>query len=430
MRTTWPSTCPSCHSDGVDTYQYGLMPHDFDKPGVVLGGCVIMPESPDLRCRDCGHAWKFGGAAGCVATYAGQLFGLVDGPGISSPLGLWLLLALLAPELDEDAQRFLASRLGTNVSDARVQASRLLAEPHPAVASAIGAWAADPRVAGLLQRAVADLPGVGVGPVPPQQELDAWASGRTHGLVRRFPVAVRPETVLLFASALVGKTSWTHEMDEDDDGRLVTGSGRFLVCDTQAAGRVAVAVPADQDGLSVMSVIAAPDVPQADVVQATYEIAKYIRNDWLGEYEVPAAELEDGHAWTVRERLDDGWEPRVEWTCVLPAWTLESEWDLTAAPGVDLVRDHVVRLAPDLPPPVTIECRQAATGEYSSTGFIGTAVTAMGLMCGSAMPHDEVLVREVEVVFDRPHAVLAVARGGAWDGVPVFQAWVDPLPGR
>ena len=27
--------------------------------------------------------------------------------------------------------------------------------------------------------------------------------------------------------------------------------------------------------------------------------------------------------------------------------------------------------------------------------------------------------------FDRPHAVVAVARGGAWEGVPVVHAWVD-----
>lgn len=27
--------------------------------------------------------------------------------------------------------------------------------------------------------------------------------------------------------------------------------------------------------------------------------------------------------------------------------------------------------------------------------------------------------------FDRPHAVVALARGGAWEGVPVVHAWVD-----
>jgi hypothetical protein len=35
-------------------------------------------------------------------------------------------------------------------------------------------------------------------------------------------------------------------------------------------------------------------------------------------------------------------------------------------------------------------------------------------------------IHRVEVTFDRPHAVVAVARGGAWEGVPLFHCWVTP----
>ncbi|MGV1004884.1 MAG: hypothetical protein ACOYEV_08985 [Candidatus Nanopelagicales bacterium] len=35
-------------------------------------------------------------------------------------------------------------------------------------------------------------------------------------------------------------------------------------------------------------------------------------------------------------------------------------------------------------------------------------------------------IRRVEITFDRPHAVIAIARGGPWEGVPVFNAWVTP----
>jgi hypothetical protein len=35
-------------------------------------------------------------------------------------------------------------------------------------------------------------------------------------------------------------------------------------------------------------------------------------------------------------------------------------------------------------------------------------------------------IRRVELTFDRPHAVIAIARGGPWEGVPVFNAWVTP----
>jgi hypothetical protein len=39
-------------------------------------------------------------------------------------------------------------------------------------------------------------------------------------------------------------------------------------------------------------------------------------------------------------------------------------------------------------------------------------------------------IRRVELMFDRPHAVIAIARGGPWEGVPVFNAWVTPSKRR
>ena len=35
-------------------------------------------------------------------------------------------------------------------------------------------------------------------------------------------------------------------------------------------------------------------------------------------------------------------------------------------------------------------------------------------------------ISRVDLTFDRPHAVIAIARGGPWEGVPVFNAWVTP----
>lgn len=51
----------------------------------------------------------------------------------------------------------------------------------------------------------------------------------------------------------------------------------------------------------------------------------------------------------------------------------------------------------------------------------------MAWMAGFEMPeYLERKIRHVQVSFDRPHAVIAIARGGAWDGVPLFEAWVTP----
>jgi hypothetical protein len=35
-------------------------------------------------------------------------------------------------------------------------------------------------------------------------------------------------------------------------------------------------------------------------------------------------------------------------------------------------------------------------------------------------------IRRIDITFDRPHAVVAIARGGAWESVPLFHAWVTP----
>ena len=69
------------------------------------------------------------------------------------------------------------------------------------------------------------------------------------------------------------------------------------------------------------------------------------------------------------------------------------------------------------------ECTQAATAAYDESGFTAAAVTALAMVMG-APEFVERTIRRVELTFDRPHAVIAIARGGPWEGVPVFNAWV------
>jgi hypothetical protein len=57
-QTTFPP-CPACGSLELLEIVYGYPGHELfeaDARGeVVLGGCVVGPESPDYECRDC-HA--------------------------------------------------------------------------------------------------------------------------------------------------------------------------------------------------------------------------------------------------------------------------------------------------------------------------------------------------------------------------------------
>jgi AICAR transformylase/IMP cyclohydrolase PurH len=65
----------------------------------------------------------------------------------------------------------------------------------------------------------------------------------------------------------------------------------------------------------------------------------------------------------------------------------------------------------------------AATAAYDECGFTAAAITASTMLTGAPQLVERI-IRRVDLTFDRPHAVIAIARGGPWEGVPVFNAWV------
>ena len=74
-------------------------------------------------------------------------------------------------------------------------------------------------------------------------------------------------------------------------------------------------------------------------------------------------------------------------------------------------------------PGAAAACLQTVRAEYDADGFRAAAVTAMDRV-GSAPNFNRVEVERVDLDFQGPHAVVAVARGGAWEGVPLVSAWV------
>jgi hypothetical protein len=148
-------------------------------------------------------------------------------------------------------------------------------------------------------------------------------------------------------------------------------------------------------------------------------------------------DLTDGHAWAVkRERRDfvayDAPEPNsVVCTTRLPAWNTDASHDLDAAPGVASVADGIAARLPEQDAGIEFICVQNATAAYDQNGFKAAVVTAMAA-AGSAMPeYVERRICHVQVFFDRPHAVIAIARGGAWVTPEMFTDaefdWTAPL---
>ncbi|KUH94679.1 hypothetical protein AU189_17795 [Mycolicibacterium acapulense] len=404
------------------------------RPDLTLGGCIVMEGAWTAECMTCGQrevigrhddsAWTTSGrpdTAGLIATYATstrQTLSADQTPAISY-LGLWLLLARFAP-IATGAQRVrLAEVLNLSCDDAAALAAGLLDAPHPTVAAALGAWSRPLSTA---------LP-VPLDELPDQEGLDHWASEHTRGLIEQFPLQVDPLTELVLATALVLQPRWTTKLATDDNGFLVLDDGLQTIVDTTAAGLVAVAKPFSEDGVDVVSVIAAPGVSPADVWRGVDEVVAQLNEAALWHGGSPNGLPADGHAWSVRETTESfvEWEaPGGEdylWRSHLPRWEASVESSLTAAPGVDELAASLRAAAPELNGP--LECVQAATAAYNDYGFEAAAVTALAMTTGAPC-FVERTIHRVDVTFDRPHAVVAVARGGAWEGVPLFHCWVTP----
>jgi hypothetical protein len=370
------------------------------------------------------------GTAAALRDHAARLrdrLGLAQAP-VLSATGLWLLLAAVAESVTDPAdRRALEDALGVPAARATATVAALLADPHPAIGAALGGWVRPD----LTLRAPVPGP-VPVGPLPGQAALDAWAREHTRGLIDTFPVQADARTLVLLASALVTEPRWRERLQTDRDGRLLLEGGLQALVATEAAGVVAVACPPTDDDIDVLSVTAAPGTAAADVWRAVDEVVARRLGGTLVHADRPSGPLADGHAWRVREVVEsfasrqapeDGAEL---WSSRLPAWKAYARHELTAAPGVAEIGRGVARLLPPeaLRDGIDLACVQAATASYDADGFRAAAITALSLRAAGMPSYVERRVRRVELAFDRPHAVVAVARGGAWDGVPLFHAWV------
>jgi hypothetical protein len=376
---------------------------------------------------------------------------------VASPLGAWMLLALAAPAATGGLRQELEAVLGTEADAAAALAAVLLVEAHPLVHCGAAAWHRPAFRTDALLGWLRSLPGeVEQGDVPTQAAADGWAREHTYGLVERFPLELTPDVVLVLAAALATRISWMVPFDvvdaralgdESDWSRRLTSVLRTpvrfpstaFITSTAHAGDVAVHVAPARDGagfaqsLAVISVIAARDVPSADVMAGAYEIATDFaahRNASRPSlFDVP---LGEGHSWTITEAPDDGSGRSEQWTVALPAWSAKDDHDLLAHDlGFDAALHALAALLP--PGDYRYMAKQSVIARYDRRGFEAAAITAMGIAVSRRVRLDG-MRRVAELRFGHPFAVVAVALDGRyggstpsfgpWHGVPVFSAWV------
>lgn len=421
---------------------FGMPTHDMMQtarktPALRLAGCCIEPDAWSVECLSCGqrrhlrHAdddtpWL--GASGSISTIAPALGQFAESVREAlqnnefqtiSPLALWLLLALMSPAVSDSGA--LSEVLGLPAEQAHLRARELLATPHPAIATAVGGWLAGGA-------APAEPLPVALEQLTSRADLDSWVQEKTHGQIKAFPCRIDVGTLLVLATALVVSPRWSAPLTPAGAQMLALDGGFQAITSTTAAGLVAVAKPFSTEGVDVISVIAAPEVSARAVWSAVDEVVGKLHSGALWNNSFPLRAAATGHAWTIREvtmKVPAGASPHRadrRWISRLPRWSATACHDLSAVPGV---ADVTFALSDRFPPPRHVACAQVATTAYREGGLRASTPTAMVSAAGAPEGIRQTF-EQVEVTFDRPHAVLAVSRGGLWEGLPLSQSWVTP----
>jgi hypothetical protein len=390
-----------------------------------------------------------------IAKYAARFHAALGGDHVVvSPLGAYLLLAAVAPAARGAVREDLERALGCPADVAGRFLADLLAEPHPAVASAIAIWTASEITTPALDLWRDSLPqGVERGQVPNQVDADEWVKQATGGLITKFPLAISPLADVLMASALATKATWKEAFSDAPAGSLGEtpwarevqrvlvdfDPANGLIVWTESAGLVGALISRAMEDLIVVSVIAEPQVTPAEVIAAAHEVAAWACKRPTGAirrslFDMP---LESGHAWEIREfeiETDVEGEHRENTLVYLPAWKATS-------PAIDLQFDPAFGFGTGgaaLKDLLDAKERdggaqtvQGTVAKFDRCGFGAASVSAHASL-GEAefeRPSRTGLAREVIIRFSRPFAVVAAtlsrsASPHPWHGVPVYSAWV------
>ncbi len=289
------------------------------------------------------------------------------GGSVSSPLGVWLLLAACATGARGADREALEVAIGCGATEAGELLALVLAEPPRALRAAIAVWVRAADATAELGAWLRGLPrSVQSGSMPSQAQADAWADEHTAGLIRRFPLTIDGATRIVLASALATRVSWERPFDvvaatqhlapaSPWRGRVQRllwdpRPGQYaMLAITRAAGLVAVHCAVAREDLTVISVSADPEVNRASVLEAALEIAAATRRGST----VPACSLFDlpvgtGHSWQITEHeipthITGERVQRIT-SVSLPAWRINSDLDLATssefatAPALEALR--------------------------------------------------------------------------------------------
>lgn len=360
---------------------------------------------------------------------------LPDGHGVSSPLGAWLLLALLAPYSEGSNRKELELVLGIEAEEASLAASNFISHLGSDLKGAVGLWYRDVLLDAVkLESFLKTLnPIVTRHDTMSQEILDNWVQNSTSGIIKEFPLEVNDDTAIVVASALATKIRWRRSFEYTTTFEKGAFSGKegmeakeehHMAIYKTSYGLVGVHMAESLGGkLEVYSLIAEnPNWSQKTTEKAAMEVISGEASA-VSLFDLP---LGESHQWSVSENSRGGELEIVD--AVVAPWEAQSSHNLLGLPGVDSVKKILENLLPPTPEPPKFKATQAANAKYDMQGFEASAVTVYDYECLGWDEPEKTIVRRAKISFDNPYTVIAaVVMSGSDKSIPVFIARVEEI---
>ncbi|RFS86257.1 hypothetical protein D0T12_06495 [Actinomadura spongiicola] len=347
---------------------------------------------------------------------------------VLSGAGVWPLLAFLAAASREPGRAELQEAIGIDAAGADRQARVAVSLLKNATeAAALGVWThAELPVEPWWRKVVpAEARGELTGETDADQAaLDEWARRNTGGEFTEMPVRVRPETMLVLATALSVDTRWREPFDavplrpEEGPwaGRAEPVAGlthasqdvtRLALAPETPAGPVTLLTTQGEDEVDVILCLGEPERAPGDVLAAAIEAIDGKHRLRRGErlLEKTLASKAPG----LRIDTVTSFEPHTTLRATTTAFDITAHHDLLARAkvfGLATVsamdgRGHLPGISRT--PLAVGAAAQDVTATFSAEGFRASAVTALtAVLAGAPMAEAQVL----NVTFDRPFGFL------------------------
>lgn len=358
---------------------------------------------------------------------------------ISSPLGLWLLVALQGAGRRNEA---LEAFLGTPSLIAYETAVELIKTAPEDLHIATGFWINELLEQNIVNDWIEPFSKELVNihkTLPTKEELDIWADENTKGIIKEFPMEeVKPDLIIILANALAVKIDWDKPFDPlpVSNTKLANWGVKNVLHEDFTNFKPFRFYRVDEElycsytknirtGINVTSVIATnPTVNQLKVVK----VAEMITNNSLTPLtmeEILLLEGEESEVLSITRRMTSSGGKYG--SVVLPAWDAKGDFDLKDMP-FEFGKIIAKELTDRIEGPHDIEGHQSAVAKFHKAGFEAAAITYFANRAGAIPPMNKSESLLIRINFTHSFAAIAYYeddQDSIWNNLPIFSSWIE-----